>query len=335
MNTLVTGHNGFLGRVLVDKLKKRGRYVVGMDKKNNREKLGLIEPDISISGDVRDKILTEIITEEGIDEIYHLASWAIQKHCAAEPGIAFDNNLNGLVNVLEACRTAKHNIESIIVSTSDKAFGNSPVPYTEESPLQPLFIYDTSKACQQIIALSYARNFNLPLKIIASSNFYGPGDFNTTRIIPNSIVRLANNLAIRVWEDSENHVREFVYIDDVAEGFITVSEKGRNGEVYCCGGTGQLKIGDLAEKICRIMEKNPKTHIQVAKRPVYLQEIKEQYIDASKLHSLGWEPKVSLEEGLRNSVDFYTQLVKEKKIHPMRFEEDGSITEELKGYFKK
>ncbi|GIU68454.1 MAG: CDP-glucose 4,6-dehydratase [Candidatus Parcubacteria bacterium] len=333
MNTLVTGCEGFLGRVLVKKLKERGRYVIGIDKKRNLFHHSEVEPDIFINGDVRDKILREIVTEEGIDEIYHLASWAIQKHCAADPKSAFDNNINGLLNVLETCRNVRHNIESIVISTSDKAFGEAPVPYNENSPLQPLFIYDTSKACQQLISLAYARNYNLPIKIVACSNLYGPGDFNTTRIIPNSIVRLTRDLPIRIWKDSESHVREFVYIDDAADGFITVSERGRKGEVYCCGGDEHLKIKDLAEKICIMMGKDPKKYIKLAERPIYLHELKEQFMNSSKLRSLGWIPKFSLDEGLKKSIEFYTKLANEGKIHPTRFEEDGSITGELEGYF--
>ena len=326
MNTLITGYDGFLGTVLTKKLKEKGRFIVGIEKEENYIREDKEKPHISIIGDVRDsKLLRRVIVEYDIEEIYHLASWAIQKHCAEDPGIAFDINVMGLVSVLEACRTTGRGtgIKSIVVSTSDKAFGEAPIPYTEESHLKPLFVYDSSKACQQIISLAYARNYGLPIKIIASSNFYGPGDYNTTRIIPNSIIRMEKNMPARVWKDSEHHVREFIYIDDVAEAFITVSEKGKSGEVYCCGGTGHLKIGDLVKKICTLMNKNPDEHIKVATRPPYLQEIQEQMINSSKLRSLGWNPKFSLDEGLKNSVKFYQKLVKEGKIHPMKFLEDG------------
>ncbi|MEM3116570.1 MAG: NAD(P)-dependent oxidoreductase [Candidatus Pacearchaeota archaeon] len=336
MNTLVTGSNGFLGKVLVNKLKKRGRFVVGIDKKigqsiiqNNYE-----GPDVFISADIRNSnLIKEIITEYDINEVYHLASWAIQKYCAEEPEIALDININGLVNILGSCRGSKNNIESIVISTSDKAFGNAPVPYTEESPLMPLFIYDTTKACQQMISMAYSRNYNLPIKVIASSNFYGPGDFNITRIIPNSIIRLSMGLPAMIWKDSEKHVREFIYIDDVAEGFIAVSEKGKKGELYCCGGKEHLTIKDLVTKICTIMGKEPKKNIKIVERPVYLKELQKQYLNSSKLQSLGWQQKILLDEGLKRSIDFYTRLVEEHKIHPMRAKEDGSITYKLKKYF--
>ena len=206
MNTLITGHDGFLGTVLVKKLKEMGHFVVGIEKEENYIRDDKERPDISVIGDVRDSnLLRRVIVEYGIEEVYHLASWAIQKYCAEDPATAFDINVMGLVSVLEACRNPGRasSIKSIVVSTSDKAFGEAPIPYTEESPLKPLFVYDSSKACQQIISLAYARNYGLPIKIIASSNFYGPGDFNTTRIVPNSIIRLEKDMPVRVWKDSE------------------------------------------------------------------------------------------------------------------------------------
>ncbi len=333
MNTLVTGHCGFLGSVLVDKLKERGRFVVGIDKKQNNHN-SLRGPDISLIGDVRNRsLMREIVIEHEINEVYHLASWAIQKYCAAEPEIAFDINLNGLVNVLGACRESKSKIESIVISTSDKAFGNALIPYTEESPLMPLFIYDTSKACQQMISRAYFSNFNLPVKVVASANFYGPGDFNMTRVVPNSITRLALGIPTMIWKDSEEHIREFIYIEDAAEAFIAVSEKGNNGDIYCCGTDEYLKIKDLIKKICEIMKKNPEKDIKIVERPVYFMELQKQYMDSSKLRALGWKPKVLLEEGLRKSIEFYTRLARERKIQPMRVREDGSLSPELEKYF--
>lgn len=333
-NALVTGDDGFLGRVLVDRLKKNGNYVVGVDKeRKSANEINYERADMPIIADVRDyDRMRMIMTEYEIDEVYHLASWAIQKHCAADPKTAYDININGLVNILEACKNSRYNIESIVVSTSDKAFGKAPVPYTEETPLDPLFIYDSSKACQQFIALSYIRNFNLPIKIIASSNFYGPGDFNMTRVIPGTITRLANNEPAMLWKDSASHVREFVYIDDVARAFTTVAEKGESG-LYLCGGDEHLRIDELMTKICTIMNKDPKKNIEVVERPEFLKEIKEQYIDSRKLRSLGWAPKISLEKGLEKSIDFYTNLTTDKKVHPQQLE-DGSLADELGPYFK-
>jgi nucleoside-diphosphate-sugar epimerase/dTDP-4-dehydrorhamnose 3,5-epimerase-like enzyme/SAM-dependent methyltransferase len=311
MNVLVIGYQGFLGNALLGKLKKRENLVVGIDIDPNLKKILKYTPDVPIIGDIRDHdFIRRVITDYEIEEIYHLASWSIVKKCADDPLSAFDINIMGLVSILEACRISGKNVKKIVISTSDKAFGNAPIPYTEESPLKPLFIYDTTKACQQMIALSYFNNYNLPIRIIACSNIYGPGDYNESRVIPRTITRLGNNEPALLWKDSETHIREFVYVDDVVNAFLTVSEKGKNGEIYCCGGTGNLTVFELMKKICNIMGKDPSTNIKIIDRPANFKELKEQYIDASKLHSLGWIAKISLEEGLKKSVEFYINLIK-------------------------
>ena len=312
MRILVTGHEGFLGNNLLGKLKEKGHFTVGIDKKGQLERVLPNKPHVDIQGDVRDyNLLREAISENEIQGVYHLASWAIASTCAKDPQTTFDINVMGAVKLFEACRTVGSDIEKIVVSTSDKAYGNAPVPYTEESPLQPQFAYDTSKTCQQQVALCYHRNYDLPVSVVSCSNIFGPGDLNISRVIPGSITRLARGEPMRLWKDSENHVREFVYVDDASNAFTTVFEKGNMGEVYCCGGTEHLTVRELMERICNAMGKDPEESIKVKERPFHLREIEEQYIDATKLKALGWQPQVSLDEGLKRSIEHYTGLVKE------------------------
>lgn len=312
MNTLITGYDGFIGNALVGKLKRSSKdLLVGIDKEKNFKKVDNHSVDIPIEGDMRDSdLLRRVLVEYEIERVYHFASWPITRACSEDPVSTFDINVMGAVKLFEACRNYGKNLKDIIISTSDKAFGNAPVPYTEESSLKPLFIYDTSKACQQLIALSYARNYGLPLKIVACSNIYGPGDLNMTRVIPKTITRLAQDEPARLWKDSETDVREFVYIDDAVNAFTQVAEHGKFGEVYCCGGTEYLTIRDLMIKICDKMGKDPKEYIKIFDRPLNLMELKEQYIDSTKLKSIGWTPNFSLDRGLDKAIEFYSVLAK-------------------------
>jgi len=308
-NILITGHKGFVGNALLEKLQSSENFIVGIDNDYNPYKKLKYSPNISINGDIRDfDLLKEIIIKHEIQEIYHLASWPITKICANDPLTTFDVNVKGFANLLEVCRLYGENVKNIIISTSDKAFGKSKVPYNENSSLEPLFVYDTSKSCQQLMALCYFNNYNLPIKIVACSNIYGPGDYNMSRVIPMCLTKIAQDLPMRLWKDSENHVREFVYIDDAVGAFIIVAKKGKIGDLYCCGGTEHLKIKDLMKKICLINGKNFEESIKVYERPTGLMEIEEQYIDSTKLKSLGWNPKTSLEEGIKKSMDFYKKL---------------------------
>jgi len=310
MNILVTGHKGFVGRAMVERLKGEGHFVVGLDNKKycSRDLKDLA--DVFIKGDVVDyELMRRTVVDYEIEEIYHFASRAINGNCANDPLETFRTNLMGMVNVLEVCRNYGKFVKNIVISTSDKAFGASHVPYTEENELKPLFIYDTSKACQQLIALSYFRNYGLPVKVVACSNIYGPKDPNFSRVIPMTVTRLAQGKPARLWKDSEDHVREFVYIDDVIDAFLKVGKDGVIGEIYCCGGTEHLTIKELMIKICSLMEKDSMSEIKIFERPsVSLMEIEEQYIDSSKLKSIGWFPHISLHDGLKKTIDYYINL---------------------------
>jgi len=312
MNILITGHEGFIGNSLLKKLKTEENRIIGFGRGENlsRRKF-LAQPDVFIKGEIRDEEkLKRVIADYEINEVYHFAAQSIVRTCANNPKSTFDINVMGTVALLEACRTSGPTVNSVVISTSDKAFGHGPIPYTEESPLKPLHAYETSKACQQLASLCYFHNFGVPAKVVACSNLYGPGDFNMTRIIPNTITRLAKGKPALLNKGAASYVRELVYIDDAVDAFITASRKGKNGEVYCCGGTEHLSIEKLIEKICHIMEKDVKNNLQIFERPSQFKEIKEQYIDSTKLQSLGWKPKYSLDEGLKKTIEWYTNLSK-------------------------
>lgn len=309
MNCLVTGHTGFLGNAIVGGLKKEDNIIVGIERDENKRRLLKNSPDVFVKGDIRDyDFVRRVIADYEIESVFHCAAQAIVKTCANDPYTTYEINVMGTVSLLEACRNSGDSVKSIVVSTSDKAFGHAAIPYTESTPLNPLYTYETSKACQQLISLSYFHNYGLPVKVVASSNVYGPGDPNFSRIIPNTIFRLANNEPALLNEGVSKHIREFVYIDDVVKAFLIVSHRGKPGEVYCCGGTEHLSMGELMDRICNIMGKDPGTSIKFFQKSRYFKEIEKQYIDSSKLRSLGWSPSILLDEGLLKSVEYYKNI---------------------------
>jgi CDP-glucose 4,6-dehydratase len=316
MNCLITGHTGFLGSAIVGGVKKENKedLVVGIERDDNKRRDLRYKPDVFVKGDIRDyDFIRRVIVDYEIEEIYHCAAQAIVRSCANDPYTTYDINVMGTVAMLEACRNSGDTVKSVVVSTSDKAFGHAEIPYTEETPLNPLYTYETSKACQQLISLSFYHNYGIPVKVVASSNVYGPGDPNLSRIIPNTIVRLARGEQALLNEGASRHVREFVYIDDVVNAFITVARKGKSGEVYCCGGTQHLSIDKLLEKICVMMGFDPALEIKLFQKAKYFKEIEQQYIDSSKLRELGWKPTVRLEEGLKRSIEYYQGLVERER----------------------
>jgi len=308
-NILVTGHSGFLGNAIVGGLLHRDNWVVGIERDVHPGRAIRNQPNTVVSGDIRDyDFIRRVIVDYEIEEIYHCAAQAIVRSCANDPYTTYDINVMGTVALLEACRNSGDTVKSVVISTSDKAFGHADVPYNEETPLKPLYTYETSKACQQLIAMSFFYNYGVPVKIIASSNVYGPGDPNLSRIVPNTIMRLCNGECGLINDGVANYVREFVYIDDVVSAFIAAARDGGPGEVYCCGGTFHCTIDYFIKTICRMMGKDPEKDIKTFQKSRYFKEIEKQWIDSSKLQSLGWYPSVTFEEGLRRTIEYYTNL---------------------------
>lgn len=309
-NILVTGGSGFLGNAIIGALKRKEDIIISIERDVNKRNKLIYEPDVYVNGDVRDyDFVRRVIVDYEVEEIYHCAAQAIVRSCANDPYTTFDINVMGTVALLEACRNSGDTVKSIVISTSDKAFGHASVPYTEETPLNPLYTYETSKACQQFATLCYFHNYGVPTKVIASSNVYGPGDPNVSRIIPNTIMRLLEGKPALLNEGVTKFIREFVYIDDVASAFITVARKGKSGEVYCCGGTEHLSIGKLIEKICVLLRKDPTQNIKTFQKSRYYKEIEKQWINSTKLQKLGWKPTIHLEEGLKKTIQYYSTIL--------------------------
>ena len=306
-NVLVTGVNGFIGGVLARELMEEGVVnVVGLG--FDKHKRAKVETSSMVYGDLRDpSFCRRVVGDYEINQIYHLAAQSIVRICANDPVTAYSINVMGTVNLLEACRTVgKNTVDSVVVSTSDKAYGHAPVPYTEKTPLMPKFTYEATKTCQDIVARNYFYNYDVPVKVARFSNVYGPGDSNLSRLIPRTITRLYENKPPVLYGGVAGFVRELVYIDDAVSAFRLLGDKGIPGEAYCVGGTGKHRILDVVNMLIEEMGSSLKA--EIVDKPSNFKEIQEQYIDASKIKALGWSPKTALVEGLKNSISYYTSL---------------------------
>lgn len=301
-NILVTGAAGFMGVNLVSRLLK-------LDRLNDSKIVLLYHHDkpsfysntknvIAVEGSLNDySLMCDLISKYDINTIYHFASNSIVRKCANDPFNAYITNVMGTVSLFEAVRNVGMNtVKKIIVSTSDKVYGHAPHPYNEDTYLLPKFTYESTKACQDIVAQNYFYNYNLPINIIRCSNIYGPNDPNTSRLVPNVIKCINNKENPKLHSGVKDFIREFVYVDDLIDAIFLIEKEAKNGEVYCVGGTGTITIEGLINKICKLMKHEK--GIDIIEKPANFQEIAEQSIDASKLKKLGWVPKFSLDDGL-------------------------------------
>lgn len=319
MNIFVTGGSGFIGRSLIEfySFDQSNRITVLLrDYESRNEWLTKLNNVTIVYGDLTDiNLLRRLIAEQEISHVFHCAAQSIVRICAQDPVSAYETNVMGTVYLLEAIRqVGMPHIKSIVVSTSDKAFGHSEPPYNEDTPLKPKYTYEATKSCQDIVSQNYFHNYGLPVKIARCSNVYGPGDPNTSRLIPNTIYRVLDNKAPQIYSEVAKYEREFIYIDDVVNAFNVISKHGVNGEAYCVGGTGVYKISVVVDKILALLGSTLLPEILVKSQN--FKEIQSQYIISDKLSKLGWKPTHTLDQGLTETVAFYKGLhnVKNRKF---------------------
>lgn len=300
---MVTGANGFVGTALVEKLIKDGFHVIAVIRDRNIKSMLNPHPRLSFfHGDILDREQMRLcISKHEVQELYHLASQPIVRICHTDPYSAYMTNIVGTLNILEAVRTLNGKKPKVVVLTSDKAYGLAPVPYFEDTPPRVGDSYATSKICQDFIAISYGRTYDLPIVVARASNIYGPGDLNTSRLIPRSIMNLLNGQAPTLYDGVANYIREFVYIDDIVSGLQVMMDKGVPGEAYNIGGGEHYRIVDAINMICDIV--NPEIRPEIIKKD--FKEIEEQYLSGDKLTALGWKLGRNLREGLESTVRWY------------------------------
>ena len=236
-----------------------------------------------------------------IDTVFHLAAITILRQSVMDPMTCYQINVMGTLNVLEAARQV--GVGKVVSKSSDKAYGTyEKLPYVETMPVQSSpDPYSTSKACMDLISQSYATTYDLDVSIIRAGNIYGPGDLNISRLIPRTILRCLDNHPPQLYTGVGQYKREFMYIEDVVDAYLTVAEKGLKGEAYNVGGSGYQTVFDTVNKICDLTGFKDK--------PVIIKkdfiEIKEQYLDPSKIMKLGWKCTHDIDAGLKKTVDWY------------------------------
>lgn len=310
-NVLITGINGFIGSNIASKLIDSGAHVTGIVRDINTNNNDALANSNILVGNITDYgFLCEAISANEIDTIFHLAAYSIVRVSARDPMSTYSINVMGTVCLLEAARNVGR-CNSIVVASSDKAYGDhNELPYKEDYSLQPKNTYDTSKACMDMIARSYAKNYDMPISVTRCSNVYGPGDYNFSRIIPNTIRRVLNGERPVLYSDIEMMEREFIYIDDVVNAYMRTAYANEklSGEAFNIGGTGPRKIRDIVNMICSSMGRLD-LEPEIIPRESSFREINKQYIDASKFSSItGWQPIITLEQGIAATIDWYSKI---------------------------
>ncbi len=302
-NVLVTGANGFVGSAICQRLLGMNKTVVGLIRdRNYKSRRDLLDNISVVYGDLRDyDVVRYAVSKYEIDTIFHVGAITILKMATADPKSCWQTNLMGTVNVMEAARECGH-VSKIVVASSDKAYGvHEELPYKEDFSLLASDPYSTSKSCTDLIAQSYAYTYDLDTSIIRSGNIFGPGDLNKSRIIPGSILRILDDIRPVIYKGVGNYKREFMYIDDVVDAYMTVQDRGLPGEAYNVGGSGFFNIFETTKMI--LEEMGSDIEPQILEKDFI--EIKEQYLCADKIKELGWTCNYDLKKGIQASIPWY------------------------------
>ncbi len=310
---LITGYEGFLGSNLTERLISYRANIVGLDTKVGRKYTILTENDyekmVVIKGNVANyKLLREVISTYKIEIVFHLAAQAIVGKCFKNPLRTFSSNIRGTWNVLECCRHLSM-VKAIVIASSDKAYGShTKLPYEEGTPLSGEHPYDVSKSCADLIAYTYFRTYGLPVSITRGGNIFGPGDFNFSRIIPDTIRRALSHKKLFIRSDGK-FTRDYVYVDDIVGGYILLAEKMQTlnlfGEAFNFSDETPVSVLELVKRILNLM--------QFDLEPIILNEatneIRHQYLSAEKARRiLRWKPLFSLDEGLQRTIAWHKEF---------------------------
>ncbi len=315
---LISGFEGFLGSHLTCRLLHNHARVVGLDIKTYRPDTIISDKErskmMTIKGNVQNMpLLSSIIKKEKIEFVFHLAAEALVGKCFDNPLRAFSTNIKGTWSILEAARHNK-SVKAIIVASSDKAYGDQiKLPLKESFPLVGRHPYDVSKSCADLLAYTYFHSYGLPVCVTRCGNIFGPGDFNFSRIIPDSIKSALKNKPLFIRSDGK-FIRDYIYIQDIVDGYLILAKKmvtsKIRGESFNFSNENPKSVLAIVRLIYRLMKK--KANYEILNLAKY--EIKKQYLCSKKARSiLGWKPNFSLEEGLKQTICWYRQLLSQKR----------------------
>ncbi len=305
---LITGGAGFIGSAFVRLLAKRGRF----PKKGN---VPIVLDSLTYAGDLKRLeeargqfkfYKADICNRQRIDLILAKEKPEIVVHFAAESHVdrsindatAFiQTNVAGTQVLMDACR--KYGIKKFIFISTDEVYGEIPKgKFNEGSLIKPNSPYAASKAAADLLVQAYIRTYKFPALIIRPSNNYGPWQY-PEKLIPLAILRLLSGAKVPVYGRGVN-VREWLYVDDCAQGILQVVKRGKIGRVYNLGSNAESKNIDTVKLLLKTMGASPERFEFVSDR---LGHDLRYSLDSRRISAeLGWKPQVNLPDGLSQTV---------------------------------
>jgi nucleoside-diphosphate-sugar epimerase len=255
-----------------------------------------------------------------VDDVCHLAFVNGTKFFYELPELVLEVGVKGMINILDAC--IAHNIDDLILASSSEVY-QSPeeVPTSENVPLivpdlqNPRYSYGGGKIISELLAINYGRSKIKRVVIFRPHNVYGP-DMGWEHVIPEFVLKMddlistasSKSIDFKI-QGTGNETRAFIFIDDFVDGLLKVIEQGEHLNVYHIGTSNEIKLSTLAQQIASLFD------VQINLIPGDLAQgsTLRRCPDITKLKGLGFNPQITLEEGLRISQEWY---VANKNLKP-------------------
>lgn len=305
---LVTGAGGFIGSQLVERLVSLGAEVRGFFRYTSRGGLGWIEQADDeirsaidpVLGDLRDADAVQRALS-GTEIVFHLGALIGIPYSYIHPRETLDTNVTGTFNVVTAARD--HEISLVVHTSTSEAYGTAQyVPIDEDHPLQAQSPYSATKIAADKLAESFHHSYGLPLTTVRPFNTYGP------RQSPRAVIPTIASQALRGTTVTLGHLtptRDFTYVSDTVEGFVHAGAAARIGETFNLGSGEEISVGGIVELVAGILDKELRVEHDPGRDRPDASEVDRLVSNNTRAREeLGWEPRFSLGDGLRQTVEW-------------------------------
>jgi UDP-glucuronate 4-epimerase len=321
MKILVTGCAGFIGYHLTTRLLDRGDTVIGLDNLNNYYDVSLKLARLNklkqhphfhfIKLDLADRDgMTKLFKDMSFDKVAHLAAQAGVRYSLTAPYAYIDANLTGFAHILEGCRAQQ--VKHLVFASSSSVYGaNQKYPFSESDPVDhPVALYAATKKANELMAHSYAHLFQIPCTGLRFFTVYGPWGRPDM-----ALFKFTQNILADKPIDIYNHgnmARDFTYIDDIIDGVILTLDHSPLADpnshapyrIYNIGSNNPIQLLDFVSTLENILQKKAIKNLL----PIQPGDVPETYADIAQLaNDLGYQPKTTIETGIRKFVDWYLQ----------------------------
>ena len=310
MKYLVTGAAGFIASKTAEFLLEDGHEVVGIDNMNDyydvrlkEHRLDALKPHEAFKFqkmDIEDRTaLKKLFKDNKFDGVLNLAARAGVRYSMEHPQVYMTTNAMGTLNILDMMN--EHGVKKMVLASTSSLYAGQPMPFLETLPVNtPISPYASSKKAAEVMAYTYTFLYKMDVSVVRYFTVYGPAgrpDMSIFRFIK----WIDDGTPIELFGDG-TQARDFTYVDDIARGTIAALKPLGYEIINLGGGNNPIDLMTVIGMIEKFLGKKAK----IANKEFHIADIKETWADISKANKLlGWKPSISLEEGVKRSVEWH------------------------------